>query len=77
MGIFKSMFDVGWTLVTPLRLETHYAWVSRLQTKDIDLTHQAWFTNLGKLFFTTSLITKFDSISQKIFQKGPNDDFVS
>ena len=43
MGIFKSMFNVGWTLLTLLRLETHYAWVSRLQTKDIDLTHQGQF----------------------------------
>ena len=25
MGIFKSMFNVGWTLLTLLRLETHYA----------------------------------------------------
>ena len=43
MGIFKSMFNVGWTLLTLLRLETHYARVSRLQTKDIDLTHQGQF----------------------------------
>ena len=36
----------------------HYAWVSRLRTKDIDLTRHgqfsyAWLTNLDKLLFNT------------------------
>ena len=41
MGIFKSMFNVGWTLLTLLRLETHYAWVSRVKGNFSRLIHKS------------------------------------
>ena len=53
---------------------TYYARVSRLWTKDIDLTHQGQFltpdSQIETICSLTRLITKLNLIFLKIFQKG-------
>ena len=61
-----SVFHLGWGWGgggANLPTLTHYAWVSRLQTKDIDLMHQRQFLTPGSQIRTSHSKNKFHFIS--------------